>query len=252
MLWYKAWLETRWRFLIGLVLLMCSAMGVVFTYPKVLELMPMLPAIKMGGELGRQLREAAELTRDYRGYVWLQWFRKELPQLGTLFAVLLGTGGLISQRAALFTLSLPASRRQLLGVRAAAGLAEFLVLVLVPSLLVPLFSPGIGQSYGLGGTLVHAACVFVAGAAFYSLAVLLSTVFGDVWRPLLIALLIAMVLGLVEPFVRGLSRFSIYRVMSAESYFRTGGLPWLGLLASAALSVALLYGAARNIERQDF
>src|SRR5207249_9746555 len=125
MLWYKAWLETRWRFLIGLTLLMCSAMGVVFTYPKVLELMPMLPAIKIGGELGKQIREAAELTRDYRGYVWLQWFRKELLQLGTLFAVLLGSGGLFSQRSALFTLSLPASRRRLLGVRATAGLAEF-------------------------------------------------------------------------------------------------------------------------------
>jgi len=61
-----------------------------------------------------------------------------------------------------------------------------------------------------------------------------------------------MVLGLAEPFVGELSRFSIYRVMSAGSYFRTGRLPWLGLLASVALSAALLYGAARNIERQDF
>ena len=29
MLWYKSWLETRWRFLIGLVLLMLSACGTV-------------------------------------------------------------------------------------------------------------------------------------------------------------------------------------------------------------------------------
>ena len=40
--------------------------------------------------------------------------------------------------------------------------------------------------------------------------------------------------------------------MSAEVYFRGGGLPWLGLLASAAVSAAMLYGAARNIARQDF
>ena len=25
MLWYKAWLETRWRFITGLVLLVCAA-----------------------------------------------------------------------------------------------------------------------------------------------------------------------------------------------------------------------------------
>ena len=43
-----------------------------------------------------------------------------------------------------------------------------------------------------------------------------------------------------------------FRVMSAEVYFRGGGLPWLGLLASAALSVVMLYLATRNIARQDF
>jgi len=29
-------------------------------------------------------------------------------------------------------------------------------------------------------------------------------------------------------------------------------LPWLGLFASAAVSAAMLYVAARNISRQDF
>jgi hypothetical protein len=49
-----------------------------------------------------------------------------------------------------------------------------------------------------------------------------------------------------------MSRYSLFGVMSAEVYFRGGGLPWLGLLASAALSVAMLYAASRNIARQDF
>jgi hypothetical protein len=29
-------------------------------------------------------------------------------------------------------------------------------------------------------------------------------------------------------------------------------LPWLGLLASAALSTAMLFAASRNLARQDF
>jgi hypothetical protein len=40
--------------------------------------------------------------------------------------------------------------------------------------------------------------------------------------------------------------------MSVEIYFRGGGLPWLGLFASAAASAAMLYAAARNLARQDF
>jgi hypothetical protein len=67
MLWYKSWLETRWRFVTGALLVMASAASVVFTYPRVLELMPLVPSASVGGELGRQIREAVELAREYRG-----------------------------------------------------------------------------------------------------------------------------------------------------------------------------------------
>ena len=44
MLWYKSWLETRWRFLIGLVLLVCSAMFIVLAYPRLIQLLqPLAP-----------------------------------------------------------------------------------------------------------------------------------------------------------------------------------------------------------------
>ena len=255
MLWYKAWLETRWRFLIGLGLLVCSAGATVFAYPKVLELLKMVPTVDLSGELGRRINEAAILARDYRGYVWSNWFRQNLMQMWTIFAVLLGTGGLLSQVSgggALFTLSLPVSRTRLLTVRAATGLAELLALVLVPSLLLPLLSPSIGRSYGLGDALVHAACMFIAGSVFFSLASLLSTVFSDVWRPLMIALCLAALLALAETVVDGLSRYSLLGVMSGERYFHGGGLPWPGLFVSAAASALMLYGAALNLARRDF
>jgi hypothetical protein len=250
MIWYKSWLETRWRFVIGFGLLMSAAAAVVFTYPRVQELMPLVSDIDVGGDLGRRIREAAELSREYRGYVWSQGFRQNLAQMVTLFAVLLGTGGPVAGSAALFTLSLPLSRRRLAGVRAATGLGELFVLALLPSLLIPLLSPLIGESYSVRAALVHAFCLFVAGGVFFSLAFLLSSVFADLWRPLLIALTIAFALALLELF--GLSRFGVYRVMSADLYFQTGQLPWTGLLASGAASAALLYAAAVTITNRDF
>ncbi len=251
MLWYKSWLETRWRFLIGLALLMCSAGAIVLTYPRVKELLPLVPAVEVGGELGRRIREAMELSREYRGFVWAQGFSQNFPQMGTLFAVLLGTGGLLSGGAALFTLSLPATRAQLLRVRAATGLAEWLVLALVPSLLIPLLSPAIGESYSIGSALAHGVCLFLAGGVFFSLALLLSTLFGDIWRPLLITLAIAAGLVLFEQ-LTPLAGRGIFGVMSGESYFRTGSMPWAGLFVSAAASAAMLYGASVNLERRDF
>ena len=254
MLWYKAWLETRWRFLIGLLLLVASAIGAVMMYPKVLELMPLATSVDVGSEIGRKLHEAVELSRDYRGYLWSQWFRQNLAEMATLFAVLLGIGGLIAQRgdAVLFTLSMPVSRHRLVAVRVAVGLAELLVLCVVPQLVIPIVSPAVGQAYAVGDALVHAVCAFVAAGVFFSLAFLLSTVFSDVWRPLLIALGLALALACLEQFVEGASRYGVFEVMSAESYFRTGSLPWVGLLLSAAASATLLYAAASNIASRDF
>ena len=255
MLWYKSWLETRWRFVIGLVLLMFAACGTVLAYPRVVELLSAAPRLDVSGEIGRQIREGVELARDYRGYVWSQWFRQNLMQMWTFFAVLLASGSVLSHTSGggtVFTLSLPASRNRLVGVRAATGLAELLVLAFLPSLLIPLLSPVVGQRYGVGDALVHGACLFIAGAAFFSLAFLLSTVFSDLWRPLLMASSAAIVLSLCGQVFPEVSRYGIFRVMNGEVYFRGGGLPWLGLLASAALSTAMLYGATRNIARQDF
>ena len=255
MLWYKSWLETKWRFVIGLVLLLISAGSTVMIYPQVVKLLPMASQMDLGGELGRRVAESAQLSREYRSYVWSQWFGHNMTQFWTLFAVLLGSGGLLAQSAgggALFTLSLPVSRSRLVGVRAGTGLAELLALAFVPSILIPMLSPSIGQTYGIRDVLVHSACMFIAGSVFFSLTFLLSSMFSDVWRPPLIVLCVAVVLALFEYAIRDLSRYNLYRVMSAESYFRGTGLPWLGLLASAALSAAMLYAAYRNTARQDF
>ncbi|MBI3209761.1 MAG: hypothetical protein HYZ37_12805 [Candidatus Solibacter usitatus] len=255
MLWYKSWMETRWRFLIGLALLMCSAAGTVLAYPQLMKLLPLVPKLDVGGEIGRRINESLELVRDYRGYVWAQWFRQNMMQMWAVFAVLLGTGGLLTQTSgggAMFTLSLPVTRAQLVGIRAATGLAELLVLAFVPSLLLPLLSPVIGESYGVGDALIHSACLFLAGTVLFSLTVLLSTAFSDVWRPALIVLCTATVVGLAERLFPVLSRSSLFPLMSAETYFRTSGVPWLGLLASMSVSAAMLYAATRNIERQDF
>jgi hypothetical protein len=255
MLWYKAWLETRWRFVIGLVLLVFSAASTVFTYPEVIKLISGMPNPDLGGTLGRRVSETLALARDYRGYVWSQWFRQNLIQMWGIFAVLLGTGGLVSQAArggALYTLSLPASRNRLLGVRAATGLVELLALAIVPPLLVPVFSVAIGQHYAVGDALVHGACMFIAGTMFFSLAFLLSTVFSDVWRPMLIVFCVAAALAVVDLALRDAPGFSVVRIMSGETYFRSGRLPWMGLLGSVAVSAGLLYAASRNIASRDF
>jgi len=250
MLWYKAWLETRWRFAIGFVLMACSTVGVVLAYPSIARLVP-AASIDASGEIGRRVREVAELSREYRGYVWVQFFRQNLSQTATLFAALLGSGSLLAPgAAALFTLSLPVSRGRVAAVRAATGLGELFAIVFASALLVPIVSPAAGEHYSVAAALVHALCAFVACGVFFSLAFLISTEFSDIWRPLLITLAIAFALNLCEQILD--ARNGLFGVMSGAAYFRSGRVPWIGLLLAASASAAMVWGAARNLARRDF
>jgi ABC-2 type transport system permease protein len=256
MLWYKAWLDTRSRFLVGLVILLFSAAGSVLIYPEVSRLVPATAThMNTEGAIGRQVAEAIQLSQTYRGYVWVQMFVNGLPKTWALFAILLGAGGLLSQASrggAMFTLSLPVSRERLLDVRAGAALAELFVLALVPTLLIVLMSPMVGQSYSVTEALLHGICMFIGGTVLFSLTFLLSTVFNDLWRPPLIVVGAAMCVSFAEQAIRGLSRYSLFGVMSAESYFRDGAVPWAGLLITAGASAAMLYLARLNMARHDF
>jgi hypothetical protein len=254
MFWYKSWLETRWRFTIGAVILTLSAVGAVLFYPQVLKLIPLASTADASGMIGQRIREGVALSQSFRGYVWWQVYHQNLPQMGTVLAALLGTGGLLQQScgSALFTLSLPVSRVENLAIRAAVGLGEWSLLAFAPSIAIVIFAPAIGQRYGIGDAFVQGLCLFAGGAVFYSLAFLLSTSYTDLWRPLLITCAVAATLSTVEGLGLDVGRYGIYRVMTAEGYFRAGHLPWFGLAIAATLSAAMLYAATLNMARKDF
>lgn len=253
MLWYKAWLETRWRFVVGMALLMCFGALVVLTHPLLEQMKVEIP--NLPGNLGEQLREAFALMASYEGYVWSQWFGKNLLQFWTLFAVLLGAGGLATEASrgtALWTLSLPVTRRRLLGVRAGVGAAELLALAIVPTLLVWALSPLVGQRQSLADALAYALMTFAGGMFFYGLALLLSTLFGDQLKPILVGMAVSIAMGAVTLFSRRLAGYSVYNVMSGQKYFAEGVPPWAGLAVCLALAALMFYASLRVLERRDF
>ena len=196
--------------------------------------------------------EAIEVQKRLSRLHLVQAFKQNLTQMGVLFAVLLGCGGLLSESkkgSALFTLSLPITRKQLLGVRTATGLAQCFAIAMIPPLIIPVLAPAIGQQFSVVDSLAHGLCLFFVGALFYSLASFLSTMFGDIWRPLLIAVFVACGAALLQVLAPDLG---LFRLMSGETYFRTGALPWMGFLTTAVLASALLYSAADSLERRDF
>src|SRR5215211_7337204 len=94
MLWRKAWLDTRARFLGGLFIVIVATCGVVLSHPRAVEVMTAVeraPETVLGsGPVAGRLAEALTAARVYRGYVFTQLYRQELPQIWCLFAMLLG------------------------------------------------------------------------------------------------------------------------------------------------------------------
>lgn len=258
MLWHKAWLETRGRFLGGLALSLIVGFGVIYDFRATERLVPLIremdpAALDTSGLVGAALKESIAVQQTFRGFVWWQWYRQNLTYLVVIFGALLGAGGLLAKSggATLFTLSLPVSRHRVIGTRAAIGLAELLALAIVPSLALPLLAPSVGQTYSVIDVLVHGACMFIVGSVFFSLAALLSNDYADTWPPVLIACIVAAVLGMLE-YVPAIAPYGIFHVMNGETYYRQAGLPWIGLVISAGITMALLRAAAVNLAQRDF
>jgi len=257
MLWQKAWRETRGRFITAMIVLTVMAGSDVYEYLAAQRLLPSLnltadtPGAEATG-LARMIRDAIEVQKDFRGFVWYNAFRDNLTQMGVFFAILLGCGGLPHESrkgSALFTLSLPVTRRQLLGARTGTGMAQLLALSIIPPLAISVLAPTVGQRFRVVDALAHGVCIFFVAAVFYSLAAFLSTLFSDIWRPLLIAIGIAFGVAFASFVV---PQINIFSVMNGESYFKNGSLPWTGFVISAVIASALLYSAAETLERRDF
>ena len=254
MLWYKSWLDTRWRFLLGLALLLVFACGTVVSFPTVQELVRSVSPSEIAGSeaLRQELQESIENMSTFRGYAWSEWFQSNFPGLLTIFAALLGSGSPLvrSGSGTLFSLALPVARGRWIGTRAGAGLAELFMLALLPSIAIAALAPIVGEQFPLGEALVFGVCAFVGASVFFSIAVFLSTLVNDVWRPLLITCLVAVALGalgLALPEGHGL-----FTAMSGGGYFEGGSWPWIELLVSAAVAGGFVYAAAANVARRDF
>ena len=253
MLWQKAWLETRWRFLIGLGILTLMSAKVIFTQSLVARFTTDTPEVP--GRLGEILKQAMGLMSSYHGYVWSQWFSSNLPQFWVLFAILIGVGGIVLESgrgAALFTLSLPVTRRRLLAVRAAVGLIEIAILGLVPSVLIPLLSPIMGKSYAIKDTLLYSLLSILAGAVFFSFSFFLSSIFSDQIKTIMMGISLALVLAIAAIAFKGLARYSVFRIMSGETYFYDGVVPWLGLAVCLGISALFFFLSVRAVELRDF
>ena len=251
MLWYKAWTETRWFFRIGLGFLLASALGLYAGYPD--DYTQRFPngAIAVGAE------QVRALLHDGHTYIWLSWFGTSLLLGLSLLSLALASTGIVrnpeggAAPGVTYALSMPVSRRKLAGVRLATGVLELAVAAILPTLLVCLLAPTQGQSFTVRDGMTHALLAMSGATAFYALFVLFSAVLGELSKAV-IGGAVLFLYGTFTFLTNGVRTFSVFRLMTGDTYFLRGEIPWPGILASLTFAAVLMYASVRIVEQRDF
>ncbi len=161
MIWYKAWLENRTRFLISVALIAISA----------------IPWMLFQNQIISSARQSVTTSNAYSGYIHGTVYSTSACFIFLICAILLGFGGLTQERSGgtvSFTLALPLSRIYLVITRASIGLLEIGVLAFLPGLVITSLSPFMHRAYPVTQALQFSFLWFVCGAACFSISFVIS------------------------------------------------------------------------------
>jgi hypothetical protein len=219
MLCHKSWLETLWGFASALMVVLVFSLWSVLRFPD---------AMRAGLRDMLMHHHPNAVLRGVATYTQVEIFDK-LAILWAILSVMLGTGGLLRETrlgTAPFLLSLPTSRVHLVGARCAVSVLEASGLALAAYAMVPLAFPEVHQRYSWGLALRYALILAVSGICFAVFGILISVVLeGGAWPAIIgaSAAFLSLVLGEI---VTLFSRYAPFPVLSGESYFRYGIVPW--------------------------
>jgi ABC-type transport system involved in multi-copper enzyme maturation permease subunit len=235
MLWYKAWLETRMRFSIALVLCVAFCSELIISLPRV-----------GSGKVD---------------LVGLHGVHSALVFVWTLGVTLLMMGGLLSEKAigsSSFTLSLPVSRLRLMTVRTLVGLIESVALAAAPWIVMLILAGLNGEPRRyLTQAGFHIFLLLAGGSILLTVALLLSTLIeGQYTAP--IASLGIIILIAYTFSGNDFLAYSPISFMTGLRYFNrhsgalAGTVPWLPALAFIAVALCIFAVSVKIIERRDF
>jgi ABC-2 type transport system permease protein len=241
-LWYKAWLETRGRFLACLITLTLFCFIFVHHAQEI--------AFRGDG-----LSRPGGPADFYRLLYVNQQF---LVIMWVVSAVLLGMGGLVREKAvgvSTFTLSLPVSRARLFGVRVATGIFQAAALAILPWCAVFLASSSAGMPIRLSQVSSYILLLLGGGFSYFAMAILVSSfIEGEYTAP---AISFGVVLLTAIAFDAWLRPFSLWRLIAGDlsidrHTFLLSSFPSRGISASLAAALFMLLLALHRIRRRDF
>jgi ABC-type transport system involved in multi-copper enzyme maturation permease subunit len=233
MLWYKAWQESRTRFVVIAATLTGFCLFAVLFHTQ---------------------------SGAYSARIQHLIYKGTAKGMFAMLVIFLGLSGLLRERrrrTAVFTLALPVGRLRIVVTQMAVGLLELAALSLLPALLIPSLSLLVHQHFpfaeALHFSILWIGCCSVIFAAAFLLSVVLD---GEYTAP--VACYVALMLEVLIsnwPSLRPY-RLNLMWTMSdwdpQHNLLPGGPLPWARLLTIMLIALGMLALAARITQKQDF
>lgn len=248
MLWHKAWLETRARFLTSLATL--TIFCAVFVHHAL--------AVTNSSNSGypRGVMPPGLPVDFYRLLFVTQQF---VVIMWVLAVVLLGMGGIVREKAngsASMTLSLPVSRARLLGVRVALGALEAIAMGVVPWITISFISFLMGMPVAITQVAFYLLLLLAGGLVYFAMAVLVSSLIeGEYTAPAVAFGLVLLSAIILDAWFRP---FNVWRLVTGDfyidrkTYLLATHIPWFAILTSLSVASAMLLSSLKLIQTREF
>ncbi len=238
--------ESRWKIIIGLIIFLITAASIPLTFKYVKELMGMIPELPGLGDFDRFLA-------NYNIYTWSQWNGKNLYQIGTILAIIIGMNLIAGEKVSKtleFLLARPISRSSLYLTKFSAGLFSLTLVIFVSTVTLYIISVIMGYELLAGDLLVSTLISFIGFVFVFTLTFLLSTILDE---PVKVGLLSAFILLLlaIPGWFQKTNHLSVFRHMTAAEYFLEGNFPFLPLFIILLASAGMYFLGLRAFEKKQ-
>lgn len=246
---FKAWRESRGRFLLSAALLAAICAFGVFCRASLMKVF---------------VPKEAFVGAPYIGYIYRLIYGGPARGLFTILVMVLALGGLQRERlhrTVGFTLALPVSRARLASTQALLGLGQVAVLSALPLLLLTVCSQLAHVSYPLEQMVRFGLLWFAGGAVLFAVTFLAATLFRSEYTALA-ASFVFMIFYPVATLFPPLNRYplNIHHIMSgfAMPYFDArhallvGPPPWALLVSMMAMAGVLIGLTVQVVRHRDY
>lgn len=238
--------ESRWKIIVGFIIFIITAASIPLTFIYVKELVDLFPQIP-------GLEGFDRFLENYSIYTWNQWNGKNLYQIGTILAIIMGMNLIAGEKVSKtleFLLAKPVSRASLYFTKFAAAIISLSIIILGSTAILYIISLIVGYDILPGKLFVSTIITLIGFIFMLTLTLLISTILDE---PVKVGLLSAFILFLmaIPGWFRKTYFLSIFHHMKAVEYMLEGNFPVTALIIILLLIMGMYYMGLKIFEKKE-